>query len=107
MSGIWVSNLDQSSRLEEGKAVFWFVDELLYLLAQFGQLLADLIVGHHTLLVGDLYGVVHLFQLRHICGHQKKGSHTQRNRITRMGTHIIRLGIPVLVIPVTRYGTKS
>lgn len=44
------------------------MDELLDLLGQLGQLLADLEVGDHVVLVGDLDGVVALLQALHLCG---------------------------------------
>lgn len=55
--------LHQASGLQERQAVLWFVDELLNLFAQLGQLLPDLEVGDHALLIGDLDGVILLLVL--------------------------------------------
>lgn len=59
--------LDKSPRLQEGQAVFGFVDELLYLFTQFGQLLSDFKVSDHTFFIGNLNGVVLLLILLDFC----------------------------------------
>ncbi len=59
--------LDKTPRLQEGQAVFGFVDELLYLFAQFGQLLSDFIVGDHGLFIGNLNGMILLLILFYFC----------------------------------------
>lgn len=63
--------LDKSPRLQEGQAIFGFVDELLYLFAQFGQLLSDFKVGDNALLIRDLNGMVLLLQLLYFCTEKK------------------------------------
>lgn len=64
--------LHQTSGLQERQAVLWFVDELLNLFAKLGQLLPDLEVGDHALLIGDLDGVILLLILLDFCGGNKK-----------------------------------
>lgn len=59
--------LHQASGLQERQAVLWFVNKLLNLFAKLGQLLPDLEVGDHALLVGDLDGVILLLVLFDFC----------------------------------------
>lgn len=59
--------LDKSPGLQEGQAVFGFVDKLLYLFAQFGQLLSDFKISDHALFIGNLDGVVLLLILLNFC----------------------------------------
>lgn len=85
MTEVLAGNLDKAPGLQERQAVFGLVDELLDFLSQLGQLLADLEVGDHALLVGDLDRVVLLLQLLYSCaaGERKpflgeKKSHASR-----------------------------
>lgn len=55
--------LDKAPRLQEGQAVFGFMDKLLYLFTKLSQLLSDFKVRGNTLLIRDLNGMVLLLQL--------------------------------------------
>lgn len=69
--------LDKPPGLQEGEAVFGFVDERLDLITQFGQLLSDFIVSEHTLFIRDLNFVVLLFILLHFC--REKNQHYEKD----------------------------
>lgn len=71
--------LHQASGLQERQAILWFVDKLLNLFAQFGQLLPDLEVGDHTLLVGDLDGVILLLILLDFCTENIEKKNEKKN----------------------------
>lgn len=73
--------LHQASGLQERQAVLWFVDKLLNLFAKLGQLLPDLEVGDHALLVGDLDGVILLLILFDFCAGNILFKKRKKNKI--------------------------
>lgn len=71
--------LDKSPRLQEGQAVFGFVDEFLYLFPKFGQLLSDFKVSDHGFFVGNLNSVVLLLILLYFCTDKKNQQYGERS----------------------------